>query len=143
MAAITYSKGTPAPRGRDSEWCRPARRRGRCDNRCDERGMFGHFILDDFERPDAGALVAPAAQEQAAVPGRAQEDGAGGRQVCPGVEVLRDADGMLENRGVDIIVGVHVEAPHKLDKLPRLGLVVAARFVYGFADEVERHFLTF
>ena len=105
--------------------------------------MFGHFILDDFERPDAGALVAPAAQEQAAGPGRAQEDGAGGRQVCPGVEVLRDADGVLENRGVDIIVGAHVDAPHELDKLPGLGLVVAARFVYGFADQVKPHSLIF
>ena len=105
--------------------------------------MLRRFVLDDLQRPDAGALLAPAAQEEPAVAGRREQDRAGRRQVGAGIEVFCNTDGMPEHGGVDIVAGIDVNAPHKLDELPRLGLVVAAGLVYGFADEMKGHFLTF
>ena len=44
---------------------------------------------------------------------------------------------MLEDDRVDIVVGIDINATHKLDELSRRCQVMAAGFVQRFADEVE------
>ena len=77
--------------------------------------------------------------KQAPVARRPEQDGARGRQVGLRVEVLGDPDGMPEHHRVDVVAGIDIDAPHQLDELPRLGLVVAAGLVDIFADEVKGH----
>ena len=46
-----------------------------------KRRMLGSFILDNLQRPNAGTLLAPRAQKQAAIACRSKQDGARCRQV--------------------------------------------------------------
>ena len=101
--------------------------------------MLGGFVLDDLQRPNAGALLAPGAQEQAAVAGRPEQGGACRGQVGLRVKIFGDPDRVLEDDGVDIVAGVDIDAAHKLDELARLGHVVAAGLIQSFADKVECH----
>ena len=101
--------------------------------------MRGRLVLDDFQRPDARALLAPGAQEEPPVRRRPQQDRARRREVGLRVEVVGDADGMPEDGGVDVVASVDIDTPHELDELARLGHVVAAGFIDGFADQVKGH----
>jgi hypothetical protein len=105
--------------------------------------MLGGFVLDDLQDADARALFAPAAQEETAVARWCQGNGACRRQVGVGIEVFGDTDGMLENGGVDVVVGIEIDPAQQLDELSGPGPVVAAGLVEGFTDEVEGHFITF
>ena len=58
------------------------------DGRAD-RGMLGRFVLDDFERADARALLAPRAQEEASVTRGAEQGGARCRQIRSGRDTAR------------------------------------------------------
>ena len=66
--------------------------------------MLGRFVLDNLQRPDAGPLLAPGAQEQPAIAGRPEQGGACGRQVGLRVKIFGDPDRVLEDGGVDIVV---------------------------------------
>jgi len=106
------------------------------------RGLFRCPVLDDLKPADTGTLDAPAAYEEAAVTGRPQKDSAGGRKIGLGVEVFRDADSVPEDGCLDVIPGIRVYAAHQVDKFARLRLVVAAKLVYRFSDQVDWHLLT-
>jgi hypothetical protein len=56
------------------------------------------------------------------------------------IEVFRYANGVLEDRRADVVAGAHINTTHKLDKLPRFGLIMAAGLVDGLADQVKGHF---
>lgn len=98
----------------------------------DARGL----VLDDLQCTDAGALLAPGAQEQASVRGWSEQDGACRGQVGLGVQIFSDADGVPEDGGFDVVVGIDIDAAHELNEFPGLGPVVAAGFVDRFANEV-------
>ena len=66
--------------------------------------MRGSFVLDDFQRPDPGALLAPGAQKQASVGGWPKQNGACRRQVGLGVKIFGDTDGVPEDGGLDVVV---------------------------------------
>ncbi len=52
---------------------------------------------------------------------------------------MGDADGVPANELVGVGVGIHVDAPHKLEELACLSLIVSLGFIYGLADEVKGH----
>jgi len=53
-----------------------------------------------------------------------------------------DADSVPEDGCLDVIPGIRVYAAHQADKFARLRLVVAAKLVYRFSDQVNWHLLT-
>ncbi|WP_323131037.1 hypothetical protein [Sinorhizobium medicae] len=56
---------------------------------------------------------------------------------------MRDANSVFEDRCVDIVIRIDVDAPHELHDPARFSQVVAAGFIKRFADEVKGHLLTF
>ena len=46
---------------------------------------------------------------------------------------------MPENNGVDVVLGIDINAAHKLDELSRFSPVVAAGFVQSLADQMKGH----
>jgi hypothetical protein len=108
------------------------------DGLANERLLEG-LVLNNFEGTDTPPLN-PAAQEQPAVSRRRQKDGACRRQVRSEDSVFRYANGVLEDRRVDVVAGAHMNTTHKLDKLPRFGLIMAAGLVDGLADQAKGHF---
>ena len=47
-----------------------------------------------------------------------EQDGARRRQVGLGVQIFGDTDSVPEDGGVDIVVGIDIDAAHELDELP-------------------------
>lgn len=74
--------------------------------------MVGSCVLNDFQQAQAPALYSSPAQEQAAIPGRAEKHSARRREVSVGIQVFGDADGVLEYRGLDILPGIDIDAAH-------------------------------
>ena len=73
--------------------------------------MRGGLVLDDLQRPDARALLAPCAQEQPTVRSRPKQNGACCRQICLRVEIFGDTGGVPENDGIDVIVSIDIDTP--------------------------------
>ena len=98
--------------------------------------MLGCFVLDDLQGANARALFAAPAQEEAAVAGRPEQDGAARGEIGVGVEVFGDPYGVLEHGRVDIVARIDIDAAIELNQLPGTRPVVSARFIEGFADEM-------
>ena len=60
-------------------------------------------------------------------------------EIGVGVEVFGDADGVPQDRRVDVVGRVGVDAAHQLHEPAGLGLSVAAGLVYRLAYQVDRH----
>lgn len=109
------------------------------DDRFGDGRMRGRLGLDDLQRPDARALFTPRAQKQPAIARRSEQ-----HHTCPGqigvlVEVAGDADRMLQDGAVDVIVGIDVDAAHEMDELSRPRQVVTAGSVQGLTNQLEGH----
>ena len=100
--------------------------------------MIGCSVLDDFQGPDTGALVARAADEAPAIARRREQDGAGSREIGPRIEIGGYPDRMPEHIGVGIGVGIDIDAAHELHDLAGFGLIVGTGLVEVFADEIEQ-----
>ncbi len=109
------------------------------DHRCRGRRMVRRFVLDDLQRTQPRALIAPAAQEQPPVRRRREQDRAGGRQVGVGVKIVRDPDRVAQDRRVGVGVAIDIDAAHQLDQLAGLGALMGAFSVDRFSDQVDRH----
>src|SRR6266542_4460788 len=101
--------------------------------------MRRRLVLDDFQPSDACALLAPGAQKQASIGSRPEQDGTCCRQVGLGIEVFGDANRVLEDGRIDVIVSIDVNTPHELDEMPCLRPAMASGLVQGFTDEMEWH----
>src|ERR1022692_4194512 len=101
--------------------------------------MGRRFVLNDLLLPNAGALLASRAQEKTTVACRSEQGGTGRGQVGVGIEILCYADRMPKDDGVDVVVGIDIDAAHKLDELSCLGAIVAAGLIQSLANEVECH----
>lgn len=91
------------------------------------------------EHPDALSLHTAASQEQATIAHRAEQDGAGGRQISIRIEIFGDAYSMGPYCLVYIVVSIDIDAAHEVHELTGLRLAVTAHFVNIFADEMKRH----
>jgi hypothetical protein len=77
--------------------------------------MFRCLVLDDLERPDTGALNTATGQKEPAVACGAQQSGAGTRKVSLWIEVICDADSMLQDRSLSVVACIDVDpAPQSL-----------------------------
>jgi hypothetical protein len=74
--------------------------------------VWRRLVLNDFKRPDASPLFAPAANEQVPVARRSQQHCAGRRQVCSRVKIPGDSNGVLEHYGIYVIAMVDVDSTH-------------------------------
>ena len=100
--------------------------------------MIGRSVLDDFQGPNAGALVAGTADKQPAVTRRCEQDGADCGQVSPRIKIAGDADRMPEHFGVGIGFCIDIDAAHQLHDLACFRPIVCTCLVEIFADEVEQ-----
>lgn len=55
------------------------------------------------------------------------------------VKIFGNANRVLQDGSVDVVVGIDVDTAHKLDEPTRLRQIVAAGLIQIFADEVKRH----
>lgn len=51
---------------------------------------------------------------------------------------MRDPHGVAQDNRINIGVRIDIDAAHKLDDFPRLGLIVGAGLVEVFTDEIEQ-----
>jgi hypothetical protein len=98
------------------------------------------LVLNDLKCAETGALDTTGTQEKASVPRRSKKNRARSGEVRAGIEIFGDADGILEHHRINIVIGIEVDATHKLDELTRLSPVVAAFLVEVLANQVKGHF---
>jgi hypothetical protein len=104
--------------------------------------MLWRLVLYDLKRAEAGALIAASADEQPPVGHRSEQKGARRRQIGGWIEVVRDPDGMAEDRRFDVIGGVDIDAADEMDQFIRLGALMREFSAYGLPDEVQYHGLS-
>ncbi|MDZ4320963.1 MAG: hypothetical protein U1A07_19345, partial [Phenylobacterium sp.] len=92
---------------------------------CDRRMGWG-FVLNDLQRSQPRALIAAPAEEQPPVRRGRKQDGAGGRQIGVGIEIVRDPDRVAQDRRLCVRLLIDIDATHELDQLTGLGALMGA-----------------
>ena len=107
------------------------------------RRVRWRLVLDDLQGAYPRALDTPPGQVQAAIAVGPEQNGARAGQVCLGIQVAGNPDGVRQDRPVDVVIRIDIDATHELDELPCPRQVVTAGLVDRLADQPEGHYLTF